>query len=239
MSAGYPAPGSKSRRDVEMSRQAGGTVRRPEDQEAAPRRVESDRQLVEALRLGEATAAERLVATYGDRAYRMARRMTGSEQDAEEVVQDALWAVVRKIETFRGNSAFGSWLYRIVANAAYQKLLGRHGRRADVSLDEVLPFFDEDGRHGEPIADWSASVEDPALRGELRAVLSSAIDELPEAYRTVVLLHDVEGFANREIGETLRISIPNVKSRVHRARLFLRKRLADYMSAGRTVECLA
>jgi DNA-directed RNA polymerase specialized sigma24 family protein len=88
-------------------------------------RADRDLDLLEALRLHEPTAAERLVTTYGERAYRLAASITGNGQDAEEVVQDAFWTVVRKIETFRGESAFGSWLYRIVANAAYQKIRGR------------------------------------------------------------------------------------------------------------------
>ncbi|PYO55689.1 MAG: RNA polymerase subunit sigma-70, partial [Candidatus Rokuibacteriota bacterium] len=99
-----------------------------------PRRVDRDRALVEALRRREPTAADRLVATYGDRAYRLATRITRSAEDAEEVVQDAFWSVIRQIDTFRGESALGSWLYRIVANAAYQKLRGRP--RAELSLDE-------------------------------------------------------------------------------------------------------
>src|SRR3989442_15009646 len=128
------------------------------------RPVDRDHALLEALREGEPTAAERLVTTYGDRAYRLALRITGNRADAEEVVQDALWAVVRKIDGFRGESAFGSWLYRIVANAAYQKLRGRQGQRRDVSLDEVLPLFDERGRHVGPTADWSARVADPSIQ---------------------------------------------------------------------------
>jgi len=87
--------------------------------------ADRDRALLGALRRHESTAAERLVTTYGQRAYRLAASITGNEQDAEEVVHDAFWSVVQKIDTFRGESAFGSWLYRIVANAAYQKLRGR------------------------------------------------------------------------------------------------------------------
>src|SRR2546426_7513267 len=122
--------------------------------------ADRDRDLLEALRLHDPTAAERLVATYGERAYRLATSITGNEQDAEEVVQDAFWTVVRKIETFRGEAAFGSWLYRIIANAAYQKIRSRRGRPSDLSLDEVLPFFDEEGRHVAPGADWSTRVID-------------------------------------------------------------------------------
>jgi RNA polymerase sigma-70 factor, ECF subfamily len=191
--------------------------------------IDRDRHLVEALRRREPTAAERLVAAHGHRAYRLAARITGSAQDAEEVVQDAFWTVVRKIDTFRGDAAFASWLHRVVVNAAYQKLRVQRGWKAGRSLDEVVPFFDEHGRHGAPIADWAAQVDDPSLQTHLRMVLTSAIAELPADYRTALVLHDVEGFSNVEIARALRLSLPNVKSRVHRARLFLRKRLTDYM----------
>src|SRR5216117_3133260 len=137
------------------------------------RRADRDLDLLEALRRREPTAAERLVTTYGDRAYRLATSITGNGQDAEEVVQDAFWTVVRKIDSFRGESAFGSWLYRIVANAAYQKLRGRPGGRHEISLDEVLPLFDERGCHAEPAADWSPAANDPAVQAELRTTLSA------------------------------------------------------------------
>jgi RNA polymerase sigma-70 factor (ECF subfamily) len=195
--------------------------------------VDRDHQLVKALRLREPRAAEELLATYGDRAYRLATRITRNGADAEEVVQDAFWSVVRKIDTFRGNSAFGSWLYRIVANAACQKLRVGPRRRNDVSLDEVLPFFDAQGRHGEPVTDWSAVVDDPSLQTELRLTLAAAIDELPVDHRTALVLRDVEGLSTREVAEVLSISVPNVKSRVHRARLFLRKRLGDSIATER------
>jgi len=197
------------------------------DRAAVPTRVDRDGPLVEGLRRGEPAAAERLVATYGDRAYRLAIGITGTVQDAEEVVQDAFWTVIRKSDSFRGDSALGSWLYRIVANAAYQKLRGRRGRRSDVSLDEVRPLFHENGEHAGPIADWSQGLDDPSRQTELRIALTAAIRELPPHYRTVLILHDVEGLSHIEAAETLGLSVPNVKSRVHRARLFLRKRLAD------------
>jgi RNA polymerase sigma-70 factor, ECF subfamily len=194
------------------------------------RRADPDRELVEALRLHEPIAAERLVAKYGDRAYRLARGITGNAQDAEEVVQDVFWTVVRKIDTFRGESAFGSWVYRIVANAAYQKVRSRQSRGAELSLDDVLPRFDEQGRHVAAMADWSARVEDPAVQTDLRVALTSAIDKLPPDYRTALLLRDVEGLSHPQIAEALSLSLPTVKSRVHRARLFLRKQLGDAMT---------
>jgi len=195
------------------------------DRTSAPGRIDRDQDLLAALRRREPLAAERLVSTYGERAYRLASRITGNGQDAQEVVQDAFWTVVRKIDMFRGESALGSWLYRIVANAAYQKLRGRQTRRHELSLDEVLPLFDEHGCHAEPVADWSHAASDPAVQVELRTTLSAAIDELPASYRTVLVLRDIEGRSNAEIAEALGLNTCAVKTRVHRARLFLRKRL--------------
>lgn len=192
--------------------------------------TDRDRELVEGLRLGDEAAPERLVAVYADRAYRLASRITRDARDAEEVVQDAFCAVVRKIDTFRGDSAFGSWLYRIVANAAYQKTRARHGQRLELSLEQVLPVFDGRGRHVERLADWSTAADEPLARAELRGALASAVGELSADYRTVIVLHDIEGRSNLEIAEALNLSVANVKSRVHRARLFLRKRLAASLS---------
>jgi RNA polymerase sigma factor (sigma-70 family) len=123
-----------------------------------------DADLVERLRRQEARAMEELVAVYGDRTYRLAMNITGNSSDAEEVVQDALWAAIRKIDTFRGTAAFGSWVYRIAANAAYQKRRGRRIERNATSWDEYAPTFDETGRHVEPGVDWSPRLTDPALQ---------------------------------------------------------------------------
>src|SRR5437867_9707928 len=144
------------------------------DAEVIPATAERDWGLVEALRQGEATAAECLVATFGDRAYRLAIGITGNQQDAEEAVQDAFWSVVRKIDTFRGDSALGSWIYRVTANAAYQTRRRGARRRDEISLDEILPSFQVDGRHAGPIVDWSTELDDPSVQTELRSVLASA-----------------------------------------------------------------
>jgi len=195
-------------------------------------RVDEDARLVEALRRDDPVAPEHLVDRFGDRVYRLALRITRSNEDAEEAAQDALWTAARKIHTFKGESAFGSWLYRIAANAAYQKLRSRRTKAAEVALDDVLPALDAGGRHFEPMDDWSNRVDERALQGELREVLTEAIDTLPPDYRTALVLHDVEGLSNTDIAEALGISLPAVKSRVHRSRLFVRKRLADYMKTA-------
>jgi len=167
-------------------------------------RVDVDAELVESLRREDPDAAEQLVERFGDRVYRLAMRITGLKEDAEEAAQDALWTAARKIGSFKGESAFGSWLYRITANAAYQKLRTRRAKAKEIALDDVLPALDDDGRHFEPMADWSSRVDEQALTGE-------------------------EGLSNPDIAETLGISLPAVKSRVHRSRLFVRKQLANYL----------
>ena len=207
---------------------------------ATPGRADRDWGLVRALRLREPTAADRLVATYGDRAYRLAVRITINKQDAEEVVQDAFLSVVRKIGTFRGDSAFGSWVYRIVSNAAYEKLRRRPQAFVDISPDEVLSPFNEDGRHAGMLIDWSSSLDDPAVQSELRGVLGSAVSELPAHYRAVMALYDIEGLSMAEVADALGITVSTAKTRAHRARLLLRRRLSTFMtSAGASVESVA
>jgi RNA polymerase sigma-70 factor (ECF subfamily) len=194
-------------------------------------KIDRDIALLDALRKESPEATEMLVDTYGDRVYRLTYRITGSNEDAEEATQDALWTAARKIASFKGESQFGSWLYRIAANAAYQKLRSRKGKGREIALDDVLPALDAD-MHFEPMDDWAPRVDDNALNGELREELEKAIDELPPDYRTALVMHDVEGMPNPDIAETLGISLPAVKSRVHRSRLFVRKKLAGYLASA-------
>ncbi len=194
--------------------------------------IDRDAALVEQLRRADAGAAEALVAAYGDRVYRLAIRITGNASDAEEVVQDVLWTVSRKIDTFRGAAAFGSWVYRIAANAAYQKRRGRRIERNATSWDDLASSFGETGEQVQPGIDWSRRLGDPVLQAELQSVLRAAIDDLPAEHRAVFVRHDVEGLSNPEIAETLQINLSTVRSRVHRARLFLRSRLAAYVGAS-------
>ena len=198
-------------------------------------RVDPDQDLVTALCEREPTAAEALATAYGDRAYRLAARITGDQQDAEEAVQDALWSVVRKIDTFRGDSAFGSWVYRIVSNAAYDKVRRRPKAFVNMALDEMCRPFREGGHEG-VISEWSSGIDDPAVQTELRSALSSALAGLPAHYRAVMVLHDVEGLSMAEVADALAISVSTAKARGHRARLSLRKHLSMFMAmAGGSV----
>ena len=206
---------------------------RPGDKRVEARRgsglTRSDGDLVKQLREADAAAAEALVDTYGARAYRLAVRITGSEADAEEVVQEALWTVVRRVETFRGDAALGTWIHRITVNAAYDKLRRRR-RRREVPWNDLLTARNVEERR-QSVDDRSGLASDPTAQIDLRSALTAAIDDLRAVDRTVFVLHDVDGMSNVDIAATLHLSVPAVKSRVHRARLLLRRRLRDDLEA--------
>ncbi|MBI2219404.1 MAG: sigma-70 family RNA polymerase sigma factor [Candidatus Rokubacteria bacterium] len=193
-----------------------------------------DHELVDALRAGNANAVEMLIQRYGAWIYRVAARVLGDHRDAEEVTQNVLMTVVRKIGTFKGEAAFSSWIYRIAANAAYDHARARRARVDDVSLDALLPVFDEMGRHVEPVVDWSRDLQDPAVAAEVRVVLEQAIGNLPEDYRVVLVLRDIEDLTTEEVAQALGLTAAAVKSRLHRARLFLRKAFTEWNGRARS-----
>lgn len=190
--------------------------------------ADAERELIERLRARDVEALEALMSRHASRLYRVAYGITRSDADAEEVVQDVFLTLFRKIEGFEGRAALGSWLYRVTTNAA---LIKRRGKRdeLEVSLEEQLPTFLADGhRDGDRsflLADWSETPEDTLLNGEARKVLERALDRLPDHYRAVVVLREVEGLANEEVAQVLGESVPTVKSRLHRARMALREEL--------------
>ena len=188
----------------------------------------SDLDLLAALGRGEARALEALAERYGPKIYRLAFGVTRNQADAEEILQDVLLTLARKGSSFEGRSALGSWIYRITTNAALNR---RRGKRLELEtpLEDLLPAFKSDGhRAGDRafiLADWSQSPEEELLSGERRRVLERAIDSLPEHYRAVLVLRDVEGLSNESVAELLDESVPSVKSRLHRARMVLREQL--------------
>ena len=194
--------------------------------------VDIDGDLVEALRRRDPDAVDQLVERYGERIYRLAARVTGTPGDAEEVAQDALATAVRTIDAFKSDSSFGSWIDRLAAGAAYRKLLTRPRKTEEVALDDVLPPLDGGGRHFEPMIDWSGRIDAGGLQGELRRVLTDAVDALPTDYRAAVVLHDVEGVSDDDIADALGIGPEAVRARVHLARLFLRKRLSHHLDTA-------
>jgi RNA polymerase sigma-70 factor (ECF subfamily) len=195
------------------------------------RPMSDDDALLARLRTGDAAAIELLMATHADRVYRLAYGVTRNEADAQEVVQDVFLTVFRKHASFEGRSAVSSWIYRITMNAALNK---RRGKRAEVetSLEAHLPTYLADGhRDGDRaylLADWSQTPEDQVLSGESRDVLTRAIESLPDHYRAVLILRDVEGLSNEEVAAATGDTVSSVKSRLHRARMVVREQLTRH-----------
>ena len=189
--------------------------------------------LIAASQGGDAAALEALVRTHQDRVYGFAVRMCRNVEDAKDILQETFLGVIRSIRDFREESKFSTWLYRIASNACLKKRRrGVHDPtpEKELSLDELMPRPDSEGRKPE-IADWSDNAERALLRGELSARMEAAIDKLPKDYRIVLVLRDVEGLSAEETAQAVGLSVPAVKSRLHRARVFVRRELAEYLGA--------
>ena len=181
-----------------------------------------DASLIAGLQRGDPSAVDALVETYRARICRRIERILGNRADAEEVAQDVLLRIVRKIHQFGGRAAFGTWVYRVATNAA---LARRRSRRRDEEHADAAPVR-EAARPG-PLA----SADDELDRRELRGILARAIATLPEPYRVPLLLHHVEGLSNEAIAARLGIGRAAVKSRVYRSRILVRQSLAAYVAA--------
>jgi RNA polymerase sigma-70 factor (ECF subfamily) len=187
----------------------------------------SEEQLVQWVRDGDIKAFEILVGRYQQRVMRLALSILKDPMEAEEVVQDVFFAVFEKIDTFRGEASLSTWIHRIAVNAALlRKRRDKSG--SNVSLDEAMPRFDDKGSVVERTVDWSVQGRDPVLEEESRKVIQTAIGHLDSKYQTVFTLRDVEGFSIESTARMLDLGIPAVKTRLHRARLYLRKELAGY-----------
>ena len=176
--------------------------------------------LVEALRRGEEDAFEALVHRESSRMLATARRLLGSEPDAQDAVQDAFLQVHRHVGEFHGESRVSTWLHRIVVNAALMKLRSRR-RRPEQELDDRSPQFDE-AASWRPTAEWERPGEELLESAETRAMVRRSIDHLPAAYREVLKLRDIDELDTEETAELLRVSTNAVKVRLHRARQALR-----------------
>lgn len=198
--------------------------------------VDADAGLVAALRRNDPDGADQLVERYGERVYRLAARLIGEPDDAEEVAESALLRAVRTIDAFQGDASFGSWIDRLAAGAAYRKLLARpattaSGASGELTLADVLPPLDADGRHFAPMRDWSTGL-DTREPDELGEILADAVDALPAGARVALVLHDVEGMTVTDIAEVLGVGPGAARMLVHRARLFVRKRLSERLVAA-------
>jgi RNA polymerase sigma-70 factor, ECF subfamily len=191
--------------------------------------AQGERELIGRMQAGDPAAVADLASAYGPRIHQLAFRYMKNWEDAEEVVQDVLMKVHRKIDAFRGDAALSSWIYRITFNTAMSRL--RSGRRARAAAEqprtETTPADAAPASWQEP-ADWSSLADDQVLRREMRERLLRALTFLPEVYRIPVLLRDIQGLSTEEASAVLRVKPQTLKSRLHRGRLILREHLTDF-----------
>ena len=196
-------------------------------------RWKDDEALLESLRKGTPGSVDELLRLYQGKIFNLAMSILKNESDAEEAAQDVFMTVIRKVDTFKGNLAFYSWMYRICVNTCLMRLRGK--RRTDtVAIEDFMPVFTEEGMHASPMDDWSKEVERKALNEELGKMIRRFTEELSEKYRVVFVLSDIEGLSNEETAKILGMTVPAVKSRLHRARLYLREQLSRYLQEGKT-----
>ncbi len=188
----------------------------------------ADTQLVQRLQAGDDSAVADLAGAYGARMYQLALRYTRNKEDAEEVVQDVLMKVRDKIDAFRGDAALSSWIYRITFNTAMSRLRSTRAARLHEVSDEPVGTADDQTSRAIDPADWSNLGDELVLRGQLRDALQAAVAELPAIYRAPVILRDLKGMSTEEASRRLNVKDQTLKSRLHRGRLILRERLAEF-----------
>lgn len=194
----------------------------------------NDRQLIHRLQTGDQEAVKELADRYSHRIFQMALRHMKNQEDAEEVTQDVLLKVYRKIDKFRGDAALSSWIYRITFNTAMSRLRTHRAERAAEAERDRTRFAraEETGEPATPRqpADWSRMPDEELLRSQLREAVASALLRLPEIYRVPVVLRDIEGLSTEEASVRLRVKDQTLKSRLHRGRVMLRKQLEPFTS---------
>ena len=186
-------------------------------------------QLLSRLQSGDERALAELADAYGTKIYQLAFRYLRNKEDAEEVTQDVLFKVYRKVGEFRGDAALSSWIYRITFNAAMSRVRTAQFQRSQEDDRQIASDDSESSSTSQPdIADWSNMADERVLRSQLRRRMLRAILALPVIYRAPVMLRDIQGMSTEEASAMLRVKDQTLKSRLHRGRLILRKQLADF-----------
>ena len=186
-----------------------------------------DQTILDRYKAGDNDAVGDLADRYASRLYNFGLRMCGNPEDAQDMVQDTFVNVVRYLKGFRGETKLRNWIYRLASSACIRKRRGKNRPERELSLEELRPPHDHDGATPD-IPDWSTCPADSLVNSELRDHLKTAVGRLPHKYRLVFNLRDLEGFSTNEAAEILELSPQAVKTRLHRARAFLRNELADY-----------
>ncbi|HXG54439.1 MAG TPA: sigma-70 family RNA polymerase sigma factor [Vicinamibacterales bacterium] len=194
------------------------------------RQAVSEKELIDRMQAGDIAAVDELATAYGPRIQQLAFRYLKNWEDAEEITQDVLMKVHRKIGLFRGDSALSSWIYRITFNTAMSRLrTSRFSRPHEVQALE--PSGDNMDRPTQEPADWSSLADDRVLRAEMREQLIGALAHLPKVYRVPVILRDIQGLSTEEASAVLHVKPQTLKSRLHRGRLILREHMSEFAGA--------
>jgi RNA polymerase sigma-70 factor (ECF subfamily) len=191
----------------------------------------ADQALLARLQSGDERALADLADAYSSKIYQLAFRYLRNKEDAEEITQDVLFKVYRKVDGFRGDAQLSSWIYRITFNAAMSRLRTARYQRAQAEDRRAAAATDEDGLmtpRTPDVADWSDMADERVLRTQLRQRVFRAILALPAIYRAPVMLRDIQGMSTEEASAMLKVKDQTLKSRLHRGRLILRKQLADF-----------
>jgi RNA polymerase sigma-70 factor (ECF subfamily) len=188
----------------------------------------AERQLIGRMQARDSSAVAELEALYGPRIQQLALRYVKNWEDAEEVTQDVLMKVYRKIDAFRGDAALSSWIYRITFNTAMSRLRSHRATRTTEFQPRDTASVDQQDRGQQEPADWSALADDQVLRSQMRERLIGALRHLPAVYRVPVILRDIQGLSTEEASAVLHVKPQTLKSRLHRGRLILREHLADF-----------
>ncbi len=181
--------------------------------------------LAQGLRAGDPRAFEQVVRTYGGRLLAVTRRILRDDEAARDAVQDAFISAFKSRRQFKADARVSTWLHRIAVNAALMRLRSQR-RKAEEPIDPLLPGFEDAGRHRQRFVAWQEPADVTVSRHETAEAVRRAIDQLPESYRTVLLLRDIEGLDTEETAQMLGITANAVKIRLHRARMALRTLLA-------------
>lgn len=189
--------------------------------------------LLAALRADEDLAFETLVRSYGGRMLSVARRFLKNDEDAQDAVQEAFLSAFKSLAAFDGRSKVSTWLHRIVVNASLMKLRTQR-RHPESSIDDLLPTFKPDGHQQAPAARWHESGPAESERSETQALVRQQIEKLPETYRTVLILRDIEEHDTETVAQMLDVSVAAVKVRLHRARQALRTLLDPVFGESQT-----
>jgi RNA polymerase sigma-70 factor (ECF subfamily) len=192
----------------------------------------TDAELVNGVIGREESCFEELLERYGSKVLNLAMRITRNQEDAEEILQDVFITVFTKIGSFEHKAQFSSWLYRVTMNSSFMKIRARNRRRT-VSLEDVEPNIRQNwvGNRTEMF-----DVDFMSSRHELRDAIQAAVAELPEDYRAIFVLRDIDGLSNEAVSQVLQLSVPAVKSRLHRSRLLMRERLKSHYAQLATGE---